>query len=276
MKGILCLLALLGALLLAACGPSISEEDLQATFANSVDATVRAEVVARSVTETVAQLSATPTATHTPTSTPSATPTPTPSGPIAAVLQAATCLSGPGDSYLLRAELEPGAILPLLFLDDDNDYLGVQPRAGAVACWLAFEHAEVLNAPDPLPAATMPPTPSPSPTPTPNVVWRGLWNIWVGPEPLTLYRMALSHTGLQISGSFDAGGGNIVSLEGTLSEDYQQARGVWVSSAGGSGVFYWERRLNPNQFVGNQDNGTAAWCGSRSGASLPSPCLGPQ
>ena len=261
--------------LLAACGPVLSAEEQQATFDSSINATVQAEVVERLVTETVAQLSATATFTATFTPTPTATLTPTPTGPIAILEEDVSCYSGPGPSYIELATFEKDLVLAVQFISTNDDFIGVQMPQSEQSCWLALDQVDLRSKGAEFGLATIPPTPTPSLTPTPNIVWRGDWDIWVGPEPLTLYQLEITHEGLQISGSFNAGSGNVVTLNGTLSDDYSQARGIWVSSSGGSGTFYWERKTNPDQFIGNQNGGDTAWCGARAGASIPSPCLAP-
>ena len=85
----------------------------------------------------------------------------------------------------------------------------------------------------------------------------------------------LEHQGASITGTFDAGADNVVSVSGSLNGDYTQATGIWTSTAGASGTFAWQRKFNPNQFVGSLDGGPDAWCGARAGASLPSPCAAP-
>jgi len=255
------------------CAPTISSQEQVATFENSVDGTVQAELISKSITQTVVQLSASPTSTKTPTATATPTSTPTPTGPIALILESSFCFSGPGNEYVEIAEFSAGDLIPVAFLDDDNDYVGLIAPDLEDPCWMALRFLELLNVGDQLPHATPPPTPTPSLTPTPNIVWRGDWAIWVGPEPLTQYALSLTHDGLDIRGAFDAGSGNSVSIVGTLSSDYSEVSGIWTSSAGGSGTFTWQRGTNPDQFIGNQDNGSSAWCGARGVASLPFPCF---
>ena len=268
------LLALLCLALMPACGTSGIESPTEAGLPTSVAQTVDAFLQFRAATQTAAQLSATPTATFTPTATSTATLTPTPEGPIAILLEPASCRAGPDLSYPEIESLQAGLILAVMRTSDVDYVLVLGPGQGEL-CWLSEDGVELNGVFDDLPIATIPPTPTPSLTPTPNIIWRGEWQIWVGPTPLTQYTLSLTHEGLSIQGSFDAGSGNTVNIDGALSADYSTASGIWTSTAGGSGTFEWRRKINPNQFVGNLDGGSEAWCGARAGASLPDPCLAP-
>ena len=119
-------------------------------------------------------------------------------------------------------------------------------------------------------------SPTPSQTPTPSVIWADNWFISVGPEPLTQYTMLLVHIGNSLSGTFNAGGDNIVTISGRLNTNYMQVVGTWSSTSGASGTFEWLRQADSHLFVGNLDNGSEAWCGARAGQSIPNPCFGPE
>lgn len=206
---------------------------------------------------------------------PSPSSTVTSALPMAEAISATICRSGPGDPYVVLGVLEAGEAAEVVGRGEDPDYVVIANPDDEGSCWLWLEFATLSMPIDDLALVEVPPTPTPSQTPTPSVIWQGEWLIWVGPLPLTQYSMTLAHNGTSIAGTFEAGENNTVSLRGTLSADFTYASGTWTSSAGDSGTFEWERRVNINQFVGNLDEGDAAWCGARAGASQPSPCLGP-
>ena len=190
-------------------------------------------------------------------------------------IDATNCRNGPGTTYIFIAVLHQGEKAEVLGRSQDEDYVIIKNPDGAGTCWLWLEFAELTGSIDQLPLSDTPPTPTPSLTPTPSIIWADNWFIWVGPEPLTQYTMTLVHLGNTITGSFVAGEGKIVSLTGTLSEDYSHVSGTWESTAGASGSFEWQRNADGNQFIGNLDEAESEWCGARAGATLPSPCFGP-
>ncbi len=267
------------AVAIAGCGAQYDDElatEEARTLENSVAETVDFIVDSLAATKTVIQLSASPTASNTATLTPSSTPTPTPSGPVAIILdEGVACRSGPGAGFDTLSTLSESWIMPVLNSSRNSDFFVLALPEGQGSCWVDSGKLQFLGEIVEVPLATSPFTPTPSLTPTPNIVWRGDWAIWVGPDPLTQYTLELTHNNFSLSGSFAAGAGNVVSLNGTLSVDYLSASGIWTSSAGDSGTFYWERKSNPDQFVGNIDGGSDGWCGARAVASLPSPCIAP-
>jgi hypothetical protein len=117
------------------------------------------------------------------------------------------------------------------------------------------------------------------PTPTPSFNWTGTWTVWFGSPPTSHSTMVLTQTGNTVSGSFDFLGPSTITHSGTLSANYQGVSGTWASTIGTSGGFQWQIKAgNPNQFVGStwsQGGQPVDFCGARSGASQPSPCLWP-
>ncbi len=261
------------------CGAQFEDElatEEALVLETSVAETVNAFVDSIAATKTVVQLSASPTASQTATVTASSTPSPTPSGPVAIVLEEKVeCKSGPGFGFSTVSTLKQSWILAVLNASLDSEFFVLSLPQDEGICWVPRDQVRFLGEISDIAVATSPFTPTPSLTPTPNIVWRGEWAIWVGPDPLTQYTLTLVHDAFSLSGSFDAGAGNTVSLNGTLSDDYQIASGIWTSTAGDSGTFYWERKTKPDQFVGNIDGGLDDWCGARASASLPSPCFAP-
>ena len=106
--------------------------------------------------------------------------------------------------------LEKGWVLTVDRLAANGNYYVLLLPLNEGICWLGSEHVDFHGDSIEIAIATAPPTPTPSLTPTPNVVWRGDWSIWVGPAPLTQYFMIIEHDGINISGNFDSGSGNIV------------------------------------------------------------------
>ena len=283
------LLWMLALLVAAGCGAiqlpggasATEDRALQgAELETSVAQTVVAEITLlaeNQPTATQAPPTETPLPSHTPepSASPTITLTPTLETPMIEVSTATNCRRGPSTAYEIIGVLEEDESAEVVGRAADQDYLVIDNPDRDGSCWLWTGVAEVSGPLSGLPLLDTPPTPTPSVTPTPTVVWADTWEIWVGPAPLTHYSMTLSHSGTSINGSFNAGGGNTVTLSGTLSADYTYASGTWTSTAGGSGTFEWQRKKNIHQFIGNLDSGSADWCGARAGASQPSPCFGP-
>jgi len=243
-------------------------------FALSVAETVEAHLADRAASQTAVSL-LTPSNTPTPenTLTPMLTPTALP--PMVEAIEATNCRNGPGTSYIFLAVLKEGEKAEVVGRSENEDYVVIENPDGPGSCWMWLEFAELTGSIDALPLEEIPPTPTPSLTPTPSVIWADNWFIWVGPEPLTQYTMTILHNGSSLTGSFDAGSGNTVTIKGSLSQDFSNVSGTWTSTGGGAGTFEWQRSENENQFIGNLDGGPDEWCGARAGASLPSPCYGP-
>ncbi len=167
-----------------------------------------------------------------------------------------------------------GDVLEVVGVPVDNvDYVIVNYGSGSATCWLWLRYADKtdFSAYD-LPKYETPATPTPTFTATPDFDWNATWTIWVASDT---YTVTITESGDTISGTFDVGGGDTVSISGSLSDNRQVASGTWVHSTVGTGTFQWQIKSgNKNQFVGN-NNGTAQWCGAKHGASQPSPCMWP-
>jgi SH3-like domain-containing protein len=109
-----------------------------------------------------------------------------------------------------------------------------------------------------------------------KIDWSGNWNMSFDSD--LVQSVHIVQSGNSISGLF-VYGSNTVTFSGTLSPDQQGVIRTWTSSAIGDGwPFEWQFNSgNTDQFVGNGTYGSSsfAWCGSRAGASMPTPCFGP-
>jgi len=220
---------------------------------------------------------------------PSDTPAPslptltaTSSIPYTSVTTTTNCRSGPTQFYSLITQINVGQQVEVVAVYNASNYVVIRNPNGSGVCWLWLQYATTTNfAAYNLPVATQPPTPNPTNTPTATetqYIWDGSWTGYIDTdadgvaEPCS---MSLSRSGLNLTGSYDCGGGISGTVIGTLSSNLRNASGTWTNSAALTGPFDWQRKTNnTNQFIGNYD-GTWAWCGARSGASQPSPCYGP-
>ncbi len=145
---------------------------------------------------------------------------------------------------------------------------------GRDPCWVWGQTTIVEGDTANLPYITPPPTPTPLPG------WTGNWNTYIDSEgDFSFY---IQQSGDAISAAFSS-----VLLYGTLSDYNRDAAGSLISATPTVNAatataltplsFSWRMLSNGNQFTGYlQQGGTKyAWCGARSGYSLPSPCLGP-
>lgn len=108
----------------------------------------------------------------------------------------------------------------------------------------------------------------------PDFKWKGTWNVtWNG----ATYPLNVSISGNNFSASLYDGSLNFTFV-GSLSQGGQLASGTWSHENGGTGDFHIQIKTgNLNQFIGNKtDDGSgqpaSAFCGARSGTSMPSPC----
>ena len=106
----------------------------------------------------------------------------------------------------------------------------------------------------------------------------GSWNMLIDGDAVSV---RVTQTGNTVSGIFTIGTVDF-KFSGTVSADGQTVNGTWQDVAGSgsyNGPFVWQLKKNINQFVGSITNTPASytgpWCGYRSGASAPSPCLYP-
>jgi hypothetical protein len=195
--------------------------------------------------------------------------TATPSIPMVTVSRGTNCRSGPGTEYKILGELLVGQQAEVVGVFPDWDYWIIKNPDKTGECWLWGEYASVSGETADLPRFT------PPPTPTPEINWSGVWTMKIGltensAQSVVFY---LTQTGLSISGA--STGSYALSINGTLSADMLTVTGTWSSSLHTEPILW--QIINSNQFVGNSagSQGTLMWCGSRAGASFPSPCLGP-
>lgn len=213
--------------------------------------------------------------TPTPSDTPTNTYTPTPDIPQLSVSQNTNCRSGPAVYYGFVTTVNVGQVVEVVGVHaQGNDYVIIKNPNGAGNCWLWLRYANKTDfSAYNLTSYNTPATPTPTFTPTPEFNWSGSWQMWVG--ALNFGGVAINQSGNSITGSFVLGA-DTISFTASLSADRQVATGTWTNSSGPTGTFKWQiKASNINQFVGNIDAGLDEWCGSRQGASKPSPCLWP-
>jgi hypothetical protein len=207
--------------------------------------------------------------------------------PLVSVSKNTNCRSGPRVDYTLLTTINVGQQVEVL-KTFSNDYVLVKNPNGSGDCWLFLQFADTTDfSAFNLTVATQPPTPTATNTPKPEFIWDGSWVFYLpdggengkdGENDLGK-SVTIHQSGDSISGSFIAHG-ETISFSGSLSKNHQVATGTWVNETarGYSGTFTWQMRTgNMNQFVGNLLRGSQpqAWCGSRAGAPMPSPCFGP-
>ncbi|GMR09226.1 MAG: hypothetical protein BMS9Abin28_0044 [Anaerolineae bacterium] len=153
------LMSLGGLLVLAACAvPTPSEADL---FETAVMGTVEALASLPPMTATPSP-SQTPTPTPTSTLTPTATLTPTPLPPMASVLLATNCRTGPGSAYPFVLSLQPEQVVEVTAKSTvDNYWFVAIPDQADENCWLWGEYATVEGDVSTLPVLTPEPAPVP-------------------------------------------------------------------------------------------------------------------
>lgn len=267
-------LALLG----GACSPPANADQVgeDARVETAVAATLAFEVAVNTAAAALV-----PTATGTPESTPtpleSATPLPTETSTTISIRAEinTNCRTGPDPVYPVIGYLtvgEPSTVLGQL--NGGGWWYIANSTPGRDACWVWGQTTIVDGDPSALPFVTPPPTPTPLPG------WTGNWNTYIDGEGN--FNFYIQQSGDNISAAFSS-----VLLFGMLSDYNRNAAGSLISAtptvnaatatASPPLSFSWRLLSNGNQFTGYlQEGGTKyAWCGARSGYSLPSPCLGP-
>lgn len=261
--------------ILAACAPGqTSESAIQTGIAQTLQIAQLETAAAGG-----GQQSDEPSNTPLPTDVPAATAVPTSSIPTTTVSQNTNCRSGPSQFYTLITTVQVGQVVEVL-QTFSSSYVVIRNPNGSGDCWLWLQYASNTNFSSfNLPQATQPPTPFPTSTATPTTVpydYNGTWNTYVG--GVTLRVVTLSKSGNTVTGGYVYPGGSVF-ITGTLSNGGRTLTGTWDDDSNGAGVdgnFVWQiKEHNTNQFVGNYGGGAGAWCGARSGASTPDPCMGP-
>lgn len=273
--------------LLAACTPSqeISEEQVALAVAQTQVAMTQTALAAVGSGEELpdvkteapppgsiptATLTLVPSLTLTPTVTftPTITLTPTLEKPMVSVSVNTNCRTGPGKIYAINGALLVNEEAEVVGKSPDGEYWIIKNPDRAGECWLWGYYATVKGPTDALPVIT------PPPTPTPEFSWAGSWtaytNLFSG--VMQTYNMTVSVNGKTFSGVVDLSGWDDATLTGTLSDDFLSVSGTWTSPTN-NGTFKFFA-LGLLQFQGNGNDGAVwAWCGSRSSAGEPDPCL---
>ena len=280
---------LLLSLLLQACGP-----DAQAAIQTGVAATQEIAALQTQLAEAQvgggeAQGDAAPAEEQEPGDpdvTPTVAYTPTPSTPQITVSQDTNCRTGPASYYGYVTTATSSDVMEVVGVPVDNvDYVIVKdPNNSSRTCWLWTRYADKTKsdfASFNLQQYQTPATPTPSTTPTktpPPYDWSGTWTFYVVVGGSTdTYTVPVNVSGNTATASFTYNAGaETVNMTGSISNSGQNWSGTYTDTGGPNGSFQFQLKSgNTNQFVGNYDSGAGAWCGARSGASAPSPCLGP-
>ncbi len=219
------------------------------------------------------------------TSTPTITSTPTPDVPTITLSQDTNCRTGPAVYYGYVTTVAAGVQMEVVGVPSISsvaaDYVIVKNPNGSGNCWMWLRYADNKDFSSyGLQSYNTPPTPTPTLTPTPAFDWSGSWTIYVddGAGGYNTYSMSVSVSGNSASSTFPYGGGDSVTLSGSLTNGLQNWAGSYTDTAAPGGTFQFKIKSgNSNQFIGSGVLGgtTYEWCGARSGASQPSPCLWP-
>jgi hypothetical protein len=136
----------------------------------------------------------------------------------------------------------------------------------------------------PTPTSTVTPTPAPTKPPTEKpFVWAGDWNMHHTTSgntyPVTLVQSGKTISGTSVTG--DPGFEETYNLKGVISSDGMSVSGTWDNiTFGTTGTFKWRFVAdNGHQFIGSTDSDAIGeaqdWCGYRTGAPQPDPCMWP-
>jgi len=258
--------------LLSGCAVGNSETPTIDPVAAGVSATM---AVRAAVATMMAGTTPTATSTELPTPTPSLTPTPVPV--IASANQNAICRLGPYKNFEQVTTLSQGDTAEIIGQMDGNGQWWKVNTSGGTECWVSADLVTVNEDASQIAFLESPPTPTPSPLPP----WAGTWSItlmWPGAADYGYYStiLTISQSGNQLSGSFNTEEGKYylsgqASSSSTISVTFTHETFPGFLTA----VLYKDPN-NSNQFRGHitsSRNGSAAFCGSRAGAPLPSPCM---
>jgi hypothetical protein len=155
---------------------------------------------------------------------------------------------------------------------------GISPETAA-------SEPSVTQKASPAPTATTEVTPTPAPTQPPSEApfeWAGDWAMYHTTSDST-YTATLVQSGKTISSTYttvDSGFEETITLKGTLTADGMSVSGTWENiTFNAVGTFQWHFvDDNGHQFIGSTDMvgfDTQDWCGNRSGAPRPNPCMWP-
>ncbi len=269
---ILLILAILSGcnLPLGSSGQSISQEDLIALYVAQTQQAKHSNTGGNNG-DGVSLIEQPPTLTLMPT----ITLTPTLEVTMVSVSVDTNCRTGPGKVYDYIGALLVGEHAEVVGQSMDGIYWIIKNPDQNGECWLWGQYATIIGQTTNIKKFT------PPPTPTPTFNWEGSWTIYEStsdnPSPeASLSPLVVTVDGKVFSGYIDLGGqSNVITLTGTISDDYLSVSGTWSPSGPvHTFTFY---ALGTNQFQGNGDNGNEVWgwCGSRGGAGVPSPCFHP-
>lgn len=213
-----------------------------------------------------------PTNTLEPTMTPTNTLTPTPEIARVSVSVDTNCRTGPAKIFDWVGALLVGETAEVVGRSSEGDYWIIKNPDGAGNCWLWGYYASVTGPTTGLVVYT------PPPTPTPLFGWDGTWSVWIGEigGPYIPLVMTITTNKDNFSATMDFL--SAITYSGLMDERHTSVGGTWqTTTSNGSFEFF---SLGTNQFQGNY-NATSdpdkyyAICGSRGGASQPSPCYKP-
>jgi hypothetical protein len=135
------------------------------------------------------------------------------------------------------------------------------------------------------PTSTATPTPAPTQPPTEKpFVWAGEWNFYYPTSGSTEKHVVFVQSGNSISfivTAGESGSDETYNGKGTLTPDGMSVSGTWENITYSSkGTFQWKFVAdNGYQFVGSTGEDAIgppqAWCGYRTGAPQPDPCMWP-
>jgi len=266
------LVLVLGALLLAACGPGV-----EAAIATGIAQTQRISALETAAAGGGGAEQVQPTA---------EAGTPAPSVAFVSVTTDTHCRSGPRQDYSLLTTITIGQQVEVL-KTFSNDYAVVKNPNSSGDCWLFLKFASTTDfSAFALPTATQPPTPTAintatatyTPTATYPEYWEGAWTIQATNSLGVFCSMTLAESDNSITGTFECNG-STGTVSGTLSTDHRHVNGEYTINTTNAS-FEWQLVANNianNQFIGHfdDDNFGGGWCGWRAGASVPSPCQWP-
>ena len=205
--------------------------------------------------------------------TPGITLTATSSVPFVSVTFNTNCRTGPGVQYAWITTVQVGQQVEVVE-GFSSSYVVVRNPNGPGLCWLWLQYATQTNfSAYNLPQATQPPTPANTATPTSQFVWEGNWSMWS--NGVSVGTVNVNEEDNSLSGGF-TWNGKEYTFSMSLNASHQQATGTYTNHTDAyTRVLVWRIKSgNLNQFEGYFENaGNFEWCGWRSGASMPDPCI---
>ena len=213
-----------------------------------------------------------PTNTPEPTLTPTNTLTPTPEIARVSVSVDTNCRTGPAKIFDWVGALLVGETAEVVGRSSEGEYWIIKNPDGAGTCWLWGYYASVTGPTSGLVVYT------PPPTPTPLFGWDGTWSVWIGEIGGPYVPLVMTITTNKENFSATMNFLSAITYSGLMDERHLSVAGTWQTpTSNGNFEFF---SMGTNQFQGNY-NGTSdpdkyyAICGSRGGASQPSPCYKP-